>query len=322
MDDNRPCAVVAFGATDELKIGGQTDVAECQEIERLKLEIAEKDEMLADLQKKVVEKNSSSIEDLLAETRSCVDRTLKTYEAQIAEKDKQLAIMQALLDDARKQSSIYATSSLLQGNGPNSRKPDRAFMDDYLISILEQKDNLQDELHTLNTAYADVKARLGMAEFEKEKIQAEYRAASRARRAGETGSNPVHSTDGSDRSPTGAEGGSARVSPEGETLEQIRDERDRLAASLAEMTRTVQQLRKQTGAADPQPDSASATGAATSKEAERRRRKEAHRAALTLRDRARLAELEQENKELRMQLKRTATITTDEHAVLCSNGHE
>lgn len=60
--------------------------------------------------------------------------------------------LQALLDDARKQSSSSTASSLLQSGNADARKPDRAFMDDYLISVLEQKDNLQDELHTLNNA--------------------------------------------------------------------------------------------------------------------------------------------------------------------------
>lgn len=49
-------------------------------------------------------------------------------------------------------------------------------MDDYLISVLEQKDQLADELHARTNAYAEIKAKLGMAEFENERLLAEVRA--------------------------------------------------------------------------------------------------------------------------------------------------
>lgn len=75
------------------------------------------------------------------------------------------------------------------------------------------------------------------------------------------------------------------------------------------MNRTVQQLRERTGAGDHVTSTGStsnASSAAALKESERRRRKDAHRSGLPLRDRARLAELEKENKELRGQLKHKA----------------
>ena len=95
-------------------------------------------------------------------------------------------------------------------------------LQDFLISVLEQKDQLADQLYTLNNAYADVKARLGMAEFEKEKLQAESRAA--ARKGGHGGS--------------GTAGPSPGGSDHGEAHSALVAERDRLAATLADVCLT------------------------------------------------------------------------------------
>ena len=144
---------------------------------------------------------------------------------------------------------------------------------DFLISVLEQKDQLADQLYTLNNAYADVKARLGMAEFEKEKLQAESRAA--ARKGGHGGSgNPGPSPGGSDQ---------------GEAHSALVAERDRLASTLADANRTVKEL--QARAKDD-----------TGKDAERKRRKEAHRTGKSISKGSKLEGLESENKNLSSKL--------------------
>lgn len=56
-------------------------------------------------------------------------------------------LCQGLLDDASSRSG--STTASVQEK-LSSDTPDRAFMDDFLLTVLEQKDRLADELHSLN----------------------------------------------------------------------------------------------------------------------------------------------------------------------------
>lgn len=125
------------------------------------------------------------------------------YLAQIAEKDKQLGILQVralanaqlkildngdcrtthciasgltssaragyvviptpcLLPDCTR-SNERTTQGMLEDLQSENNKPDafsgseRTFSDDMLLSILQEKDKMADELHTLNNAYAEIK---------------------------------------------------------------------------------------------------------------------------------------------------------------------
>lgn len=187
-------------------------------------------------------------------------------------------------------------------------------MDDYLISVLEQKDQLADELHARTNAYAEIKAKLGMAEFENERLLAEVRAQVRTfhphssivgtltRRAQSrlitksTSSDGVDGGDDAQSVNSNAENSSAGSVAEnemGETLETVRAERDKLASSLAEMNRTMQQLRDRMGGDER-----------TLRESERRRRKDAHKSSVSIRAKAQLDELDKENKRLTAEIKR------------------
>ena len=110
---------------------------------------------------------------IVADVRANAQRREQGLRTQLAEKDKQIATMQDMLGTSKQ-------SKLFKGG-------DRAFMDDLLLTVLEQKDALADELHSLSNEFLKLKARLGMSEFEKEKLEAESRAQKR-RSAGSIGS--------------------------------------------------------------------------------------------------------------------------------------
>lgn len=242
-----------------------------EELQKLTIVNNEKDELLTMMQQTQGE-NSDRVTELMAETRALASRSEETYRAQLKEKGKQLEIMQALLDDAQRASA--RPTDVFGGAGGEPGKLDRGFMDDFLISVLEQKDQLADQLYTLNNAYADVKARLGMAEFEREKLQAEFRAA--ARKGGHGGS--------------GSPGPSPGGSDQGEAHSALVAERDRLASTLADANRTVKELQ------------ARANDSSTGKDAERKRRKEAHRTGKSISKGSKLEGLESENKNLSIKL--------------------
>ena len=65
-------------------------------------------------------------------------------------------------------------------DGVVSRK-DRAFMDDFLLSVLEQKDELQDQVYDLTKQLVETKAKLGMMEFEHERSESQRRMLERKR---------------------------------------------------------------------------------------------------------------------------------------------
>eukprot|EP00040_Diaphanoeca_grandis_P031090 m.185260 g.185260 ORF g.185260 m.185260 type:complete len:884 (-) comp32225_c0_seq1:569-3220(-) len=264
-----------------------------QELQKLVLESAEKDALLTSMQQTLKE-NSEHVSELMKETRELASRTESTYKAQLEEKSKQLKIMHALLDDAQKPSSN--PSEVLGKNGEPTAKLDRAFMDDFLISVLEQKDQLADKLYTLNNAYADIKAKLGMAEFEKEKLLAESRAANR--RSGTTLSSSFTSED----SLTDDKG--ALVT---ESFEALQVERDRLDQQLAASNKTVQQLQQRLALSEKE---------TSSRETERKRRKEAHRLGVPISKGNKLEELEKSNQKLQTQCEtQTLQLKTAEDAL-------
>ena len=76
---------------------------------------------------------------------------------------------------------------------------------------------------------------------------------------------------------------------DGETLASIREERDKLASSLAEMNRAVQELRERANGGSPGGGSPGRAPDA------RQRRKEKHKSAMGLRTNSRVEELEEEN---------------------------
>jgi myosin heavy subunit len=88
-------------------------------------------------------------------------------------------------------------------------------------------------------------------------------------------------------------GADSGVDEMGETLDTVRAERDKLATSLAEMNRTMQQLRDRMGGDER-----------SVRESERRRRKDAHKANVSIRTKTQLDELDKENKRLVAEVKR------------------
>ena len=110
---------------------------------------------------------------IVAGVRATAQRREQGLRTQLAERDKQIATMQDMLGTSKE-------SKLFNGG-------DRAFMDDLLLTVLEQKDALADKLDALSNEYLKLKAKLGMSEFEKEKLEAESRAQQR-RSAGSIGS--------------------------------------------------------------------------------------------------------------------------------------
>lgn len=129
-------------------------------------------------------------------------------------------------------------------------------MDEYLLSVLEQKDKLADELHSLNSEYARLKARLGMSEFQKEKLQAASRAQMRR--------SPT------DRSIDGGAASAAAAAPPtfADQITSITAERDVMAARLTAANESVKTLTAQLAAS---------RRTQVSRESERRRRKQVFR---------------------------------------------
>ena len=84
-----------------------------------------------------------------------------------------------------------------------------SFLDDFLLTVLEQKDRLADEVHSLNCAFADAKAQLGMTELEKERLQAELRA------VGRRSTTPAEDGGGGGAVGAGGAGGGGRAGPLG-----------------------------------------------------------------------------------------------------------
>eukprot|EP00039_Didymoeca_costata_P008177 m.108800 g.108800 ORF g.108800 m.108800 type:complete len:814 (+) comp13980_c0_seq2:409-2850(+) len=182
-----------------------------EEIQKLRGEILEKDEMLTAL-RKALKHNTSCAEELVNEARAMAQNTEESYRAQLEEKDKQVQILQSLIDSQKKKQV------------PSEFKPpERAFMDDFLLAVLEQKDKLADELHSLNNEYARMKAQLGMSEFQKEKLEAETRAIQRK------------TTEPEELPPTNSDS----------ELKLAQDEAEELNHRLQESNKLVEQLRAQ-----------------------------------------------------------------------------
>jgi len=135
-------------------------------------QLMEKDVLLETLQR-ALKDNTTKAEEIVAGVRATAQRREQGLRTQLAERDKQIATMQDMLGTSKE-------SKLFNGG-------DRAFMDDLLLTVLEQKDALADKLDALSNEYLKLKAKLGMSEFEKEKLEAESRAQQR-RSAGSIGS--------------------------------------------------------------------------------------------------------------------------------------
>mmetsp|Transcript_35936 Transcript_35936/g.94217 ORF Transcript_35936/g.94217 Transcript_35936/m.94217 type:complete len:927 (+) Transcript_35936:37-2817(+) len=256
------------------------------ELERLRAEVTEKDALLETMQK-TLRDNANTVDELMRDAKQLASRAEAEYKVQLEVKSKELSAVRALLAEAQSEKGSPSRSPRFQQRA--EKKSDRSFMDDYLITVLEQKDKLADELHARTCAYAELKSQLGMAEFEKERLLAECRAQSRALK--KTNSDGAASDSGSlGEADADDEGGLREM---GETLETVRAERDKLANSLADMNRTVQQLRDRMGGDER-----------TLRESERRRRKEAHKSSISIRAKAQLDELDKENKRLTAEVKR------------------
>jgi len=67
---------------------------------------------------------------------------------------RRLISEQELLDEAPKPEDT--------AGGKTHPAPDRAFMDDFLLTVLEQKDRLADELHSLNNEFVSLRAFRGI----------------------------------------------------------------------------------------------------------------------------------------------------------------
>ena len=139
-------------------------------------------------------------------------------------------------------------------------------MDEYLLTVLEQKDKLADELHSLNSEYARLKARLGMSEFQKEKLQAASRAEMRRSPPnGKRGGSPGRK--GGLPSFGDADGGAAAVASN-DQIAHLTAERDVMASRLTAANESVKTLTAQLAAS---------RRTQVSRESERRRRKQVFR---------------------------------------------
>jgi hypothetical protein len=223
------------------------------QLERMTVDMQEKDTMLESLQQSLRE-NTARADELIQQARTVAERTADSFRTQIAEKDKQLQIMQSLLEESKV--STVSSSSLNQQ--VQSRNPDRAFMDEFLLTVLEQKDRLADQLHSLNSEYAKMKARLGMTEFEKEKLEAASRAQTRRR-----GSSLVEEVGGSIGGGGGGGGGVGAAEVQGREQDVSKVERARLSFELAEANDKVRALQARLDEKAP----------LSAREVERRRRK-------------------------------------------------
>lgn len=174
------------------------------EMSRLRAELSAKDELLDEMQASLQDK-SQQADELLAESRAISMQTEELLRAQLEEKDKQLDILQTSVDNFRVSSlpldggdpaylSAAPTETQANGSGSSvsqSPRKDRAFMDDFLLSVLEQKDTLQDEVHDLSNQLAETKAKLGMMEYERERAETDRRMQDRRRANGERPISPA-----------------------------------------------------------------------------------------------------------------------------------
>eukprot|EP00037_Helgoeca_nana_P036734 m.12829 g.12829 ORF g.12829 m.12829 type:complete len:876 (+) comp7904_c0_seq1:52-2679(+) len=264
------------------------------ELERLRAEVTEKDLLLETMQK-TLKANADTVDELMCEAKELAARTEMEYSAQLEIKTKELDTVRALMMEMQDTQSASPAPRSPRFTRAQEKKTDRSFMDDYLISVLEQKDKLADELHARTNSYAEIKAKLGMAEFENERLLAEYRAQTRLNTRSNSSDGILGEGAGGLVVERNSDGGGADsgVDEMGETLDTVRAERDKLATSLAEMNRTMQQLRDRMGGDER-----------SVRESERRRRKDAHKANVSIRTKTQLDELDKENKRLVAEVKR------------------
>ncbi len=169
-------------------------------------------------------------DELILEARAISQQTEELLRAQLLEKDKQIEILKGCLEGlsaeppAEKAADSSLDSSLLDGNG-GSRK-DRAFMDDFLISVLEQKDALQDQVYDLSNKLAETKAKLGMMQFEQERAESQ-------RRMQERSTNKRLSSEFEERRPS---------TPGDERLPLLQAELQAKAQEIEQLRRTVAAL--------------------------------------------------------------------------------
>ena len=97
----------------------------------------------------LVQTTNAEAAALLAEVRACSLQTESQLREQLADKDKQLLLLQGMLDaqaESRPSTPPLQTASAAAGDACTPSRKDRAFMDSMLLSVLEQRDTLQDQV--------------------------------------------------------------------------------------------------------------------------------------------------------------------------------
>lgn len=130
-----------------------------EELARVDMEVAAKDDLLETMQRTLMEK-AEEADELVLEARNLACKTEEMLKAQLNEKDKQLDILQGLLDELTQEGELKRTVVTSEegsvtrfdraGSSAAAQPKDRAFFDEFLLSVLEQKDELTDQLHDLN----------------------------------------------------------------------------------------------------------------------------------------------------------------------------
>ena len=216
-----------------------------------------RDTLLDELQKSL-EQSQSETREMLQESRALQGKLEANARAQLAEKDKQISILQGMVGELRTTAATAATAAAQEdnddgndgddGQGGGRRRTshhvERPLHHDYLVTLLEERDTLADRMHDLSTDMILTKAQLAETNLKAERQAVRLRRYEReAKAAAESGGGSVRKTPSPTKPPRGA-GATSQLAAAEEELAELRKELAMTKANLEHYQRTETNQRR------------------------------------------------------------------------------
>eukprot|EP00043_Microstomoeca_roanoka_P012365 m.119595 g.119595 ORF g.119595 m.119595 type:complete len:837 (-) comp15473_c1_seq2:56-2566(-) len=141
------------------------------ELETLREAVKVRDELLDEMQKVLAMKREES-DALVSEVRRNAEEQIKVLKLRLDEKETQIQLLQGIVNDLDSNNRLNSDLQDIKGSEAHRERP---FVDDFLLKVLQERDELTDKLHDMHNELVEVKAQLGTSELEKERLLLEVR---------------------------------------------------------------------------------------------------------------------------------------------------
>ena len=209
-----------------------------------------RDALLDELQQSLAQSQTETRE-MLEESRALQSRLEANAKAQLAEKNKQIGILQGMVGELRGSGAASGPPVAAvvkeeneEAEGRGSHHVERPLHYDYLVTVLEERDGLADRLHDVSAEMLIVKAELAETTFTAERQAVRLRRLEREAKAAAGSDASVKSTPPSPTKPPRGAGAAAQLGAVEEELAETRKELAVAKANLEHFQRTEHNQRR------------------------------------------------------------------------------